>query len=87
MVIYGVLFHLMPENVQNLLGGNLCKMVKHFLACYQLSMRGTKVVVRCQGEGSNWMCCSYAANGLFCCSSCYMCKLLWIHANSKWYLC
>jgi hypothetical protein len=79
--MYGILFHLMPEHVQN-----LYKMVKHFLACYQLSTRGTKFVVRFQDEGSNWMCGSYAANGLFCCPSCYVCKLLWIHASVKWYL-
>lgn len=64
MVICGFLFHLMPEYLQNLLGGNLYKMVKHILACYQLSKRGSKVVVRCQHEGSNWMCGSYAVNGL-----------------------
>jgi len=76
----------MSEHVQNLLGRNLCKIVKHFLACYQLSKRDTKVVVKCQDEGLNTMCDSYAANGLFCCPSCYMCKLLWVHANSKLYL-
>jgi len=30
VVIYGILFHLMPEHIQNLLGRYLYKMVKHF---------------------------------------------------------